>query len=156
MDWLLVCIKKSLEKSPYGWIDNEFVDLWSFYRGFYWKQPLSQRFAKDFAFKKKLAHFSKQRLCSSLIPSKGLLISVAVSHIHLIVIDLLLHHLSDTGSWAAITSHTCGRSSVEDHRETKSSKLHRLPLQRSVKDVPMWINRLVIGPHGGLTAALPP
>lgn len=36
----------------------------------------------------------------------------------------------------------------------KESELHWLSLQMSVKDVPLWINRLVIGPMVGQTAAL--
>lgn len=40
------------------------------------------------------------------------------------------------------------------HWETKESELHWLSVRRSVKDVPLWINRLVIGPMVGQTAAL--
>lgn len=36
----------------------------------------------------------------------------------------------------------------------RESESHWLSLQRSVKDVPLWINRLVIGPMVGQTAAL--
>lgn len=43
---------------------------------------------------------------------------------------------------------------MEAHWETKGSELHWLSVQRSVKDVPLWINRLVIGPMVGQTAAL--
>ena len=86
------------------------------------EKAIVSEICRDFAFKKKLAYFSKLWLCTSLIPSKGLLISVAMSHI----LQLALIRFVFSYSWLTVTAivtssptYFYATSTVEDHCETK-------------------------------------
>lgn len=73
-------LQKCLERCPYGWLDNKFWTYGAFIVALL-ETAIVSEICRDFAFKRKLAYFSKLWLCTSLIPSKGLLISVAMTHI---------------------------------------------------------------------------
>ena len=67
-----------------------------------------------------------------------------------------LLQLTDSNSYSNFLSHVflCNIHGGRSLRDKGKSESRWLSLQRSVKDVPLWINRLVIGPMVGQTAAL--
>lgn len=129
-------VKKSPERRPYGWTDN---DQWTYVELLWrlnWRQPLSWRFAGIFSFKRKLSRFSKLWLCTSLIPFKrttylcsneshplassqqvlfSLLLMDNNSWSHFYILTWKMHSgssLGDTDKWAVSRMSPCGLASL--------------------------------------------